>query len=191
MPAVDRDGCCVETEPLCNLVRRFVEQWLETRTSRKGRYPSEEGYDEALEPVGPYTWLAFDTGLPESEVRKLRNPRRFPLTELRVAEMIINSIGEPAMLYDGTLLVLPNPVVPEERRPAECCGESRRRVWFQLEQGGQWMCTVSPVPTPGRVRPAMVIAGNPNIASLPPPLPLAHAGVNQGTGSQRRKTASG
>lgn len=114
------DPCVVETEPLCAILREFVEGWLKTRRSRKGQH----GYqDNDVDPLSPYTWLAFDSGLPEDEIRKIRNPSRYPLTELRVADSIARSIGEPLMFYDGTLDVLPNPLSPPEAA-AECCGGS-------------------------------------------------------------------
>lgn len=114
----DLDPCCVATDPLCALVRKFVEDWLKTRRSRKG----QRGYQEGdVDPIGPYAWLALDSGLPEDAIRKLRTPARYPLTELRVADAIINSIGEPSMFY--ALEVMPNPLVPVGAS-AECCGGS-------------------------------------------------------------------
>lgn len=102
------------------MVQEFVAGWLKTRRSRRGQRGYQEGDVDAL---SPYEWLAFDTGLPESEIRKIRSPKRYPLAELRVADAITNSIGEPLMMYDGTLEVMPNPLVPA-RASAECCGGS-------------------------------------------------------------------
>ena len=138
-PVVEPDPCVVATEPLCNVVREFVEDWLKTRRSRKGQWESADHAGD-VDPVSPYTWLAFDTGLPEPEIRKLRNPARYPVTELRVADAIVASIGNPVMFHDGTLEPRPNPAVPASRS-AECCGGSLTGV---LSRVSDWAAASRP-----------------------------------------------
>lgn len=106
-----RDPCVVDTAPLSQLVRTYADGWRRSRPSLKGRRHGRvdllsKGY---VEPVGPYEFLASETGLPEAKIRAVGNPNRNPTTELRVAEAIVAAIGEPGMFYDGTLEVRPNP----------------------------------------------------------------------------------
>jgi hypothetical protein len=128
--ACEPDACVVETGPLCDLVTTYVAEWLETRRSRKG----QRGYDAEVDvdPFSPYAWIAFDTGIPEAQIRKLRTPTRYPLAELSVADAIVNSIGEPGMFHDGTLTIMPNPFVTDPRRRAECCGGSEVAVSYTV-----------------------------------------------------------
>lgn len=127
------DPCVVETAPLCGLVQEFVTDWLKTRRSRRGQHGYQEG---DIEVVSAYAWLEFDTGIPEKEIRKLRSPSRYPLAELRVADALTSSIGEPGMFYDGTLSVMPNPFAPPGAA-AECCGgsEQSRRPPVEITPG--------------------------------------------------------
>lgn len=105
-----RDPCVVDTAPLSSLVQSFVEGWLEKRPSLGGMKHGR-GYLLAkgmVEPVGPYEWLSAETGLSQSRLRAVR-AGRYPTTELRVADAIVASIGEPGMFTDGTLTVRANP----------------------------------------------------------------------------------
>lgn len=112
----------METAPLSALVAEFVSDWRRTRPSRRNRFDTDGA--EQIEPVGPYEWLATATGLPESTLRAVRNPRRQPLTELRVAESLVAAIGEPAMFRNGTLTVIPNPkATPELQAEAAAWNE--------------------------------------------------------------------
>lgn len=120
------DGCVVDTAPLCGLVEEFVDGWLKTRPSKKGG--GFRPFDpSAVDPISPYTRLAIDTGIPEAEIKKVRNPGRHPLTELRVADALVASIGHPGMIGfaddDPLLVIRPNPKAPPARQ-AECCGGS-------------------------------------------------------------------
>lgn len=119
---LDRDGCCVETAPLARVLEEFVDDWRRKRPPTSGRYNGGRETTD-VEPIGPYAWLALDTGLREAEIRRVRNPERRPLTELRVADALVASIGEPGMFLDGTLNIRPNRRARPERR-AECCGGS-------------------------------------------------------------------
>jgi hypothetical protein len=132
------DPCCVETAPLSRLIGDFASDWRATRRPRPNGYcarPSlwnDEPETTSVEPILPYEWIAAEAShvlardgwaLPAESVRKLRNPRRYPLAELRVADAIVAAIGEPGMFYDGTLVIFPNPRLPAIRA-AECCGGS-------------------------------------------------------------------
>lgn len=114
-----RDPCVVETAPVKDIVLEFVDEWRQTRPSKRG----QRGYDEnCIEPLGAYASLSFDTGLPETVLRKIRHANRYPLMELRIADALVNVIGEPCMFHDGTLVVFPNPLVRDPRLYEECCG---------------------------------------------------------------------
>lgn len=120
------DGCIVDTAPLSILLRDFVTGWKKTRPSTKGQFGAPAARVPG-EPLGAYTALAFHTGLRESDIKRVRNPGRHPVTELRVADALVGAIGNPGMFHDGTLTVRPNPRAPADRR-AECCGGSEHAL---------------------------------------------------------------
>lgn len=117
------DGCVVSTVPLAAILREFVDDWRKKRPPTKGQYSSEERGAPDVEPLSPYTSLAFDTGIPEAAIRRVRNPKRHPVTELHVADSLVAAIGNPGMFHDGTLMIMPNPKATVERQ-SECCGGS-------------------------------------------------------------------
>lgn len=103
--------------------------WRRDRPPRKGR----RGFNPAsIEPVGPYEWLAEDTGLPVEVVKAARWPNRRATTELYVADAIIASVGgDTGMLQrGGPLEPRPNPAAPPERQ-RECCGGSTVAARFE------------------------------------------------------------
>lgn len=113
-PPHEPDGLVVETAPLSALLAEFVGTWRRGRPSIRSQHARAGA--SIVEPVGPYQWLATDTGIPETTLRAVRNPKRQPVTELRVAEALVASIGEPGMFYDGTLTVKANPKATPERQ---------------------------------------------------------------------------
>lgn len=71
---------------------------------------------------------ADDVARAERDIRKARNTAknddgslRYPYVELRVADALIATIGEPSMFDD--LTIRPNPKAPASRH-GECCGGS-------------------------------------------------------------------
>lgn len=120
----EEDACVVPTEPLCGVLTGFVDNWRKTRKSRKGQWGNED-MDFGPDPMNPYEWLAFDTGIPEAQIRKIKNVKRNPYTELSIADSLVASIGEPSMFYgdEPLLRVMPNPAAARERW-GECCGGS-------------------------------------------------------------------
>jgi hypothetical protein len=141
------DPCVVESAPVATIIASFVQRWRDERPSRKNRWnvPNDEAADGDVEPVAPYTFLAVDTGLAsfyakragrseptasdvhaaEETLRKARNSSRNRYVELRVADAIVASIGDPGMFSgdDPQLVILPNPKAPASRH-GECCGGS-------------------------------------------------------------------
>jgi len=120
------DPCVVETAPLSVALAHFVSEWRRERPSWRGQYNAGARVAAGdVEPVSPYSFLAADTGRPEAEIRKVRNPNRYPLTELRTADALVGSLGGEAatFFYDGTLEIAPNPRSTSPAR-AECCGGS-------------------------------------------------------------------
>lgn len=119
-----RDGCVVPTGPLASLLSTFVDNWLDQRPPTKG----QRGRAVArLQPVGPYDFLAQETGLPIPQIKRVRN-RTSARTELRVADALIGVIGEPGMFVSiqGEPPLLPIEPNPRAKPSAqiECCGRT-------------------------------------------------------------------
>ncbi len=67
----------------------------------------------------------LDVAAAERDIRRARNTARNPTVELRIADALVASIGEPGMFYGDTpqLVPRPNPRAPASRH-GECCGGS-------------------------------------------------------------------
>ena len=117
----DVDPCVVETAPLAGILEDFVTGWRTTRPSRRGQF-GKAATD--VEPLGAYEALSHWTDLSEDEIKRMRRPELHPYTELRVADALVASIGEPAMFHgpEPLLRIQPNPETPD--RAHECCGGS-------------------------------------------------------------------
>lgn len=105
------------------MVREFVDDWKRRRPPTKGRRGRPDATQQ-IEPVGAYEYLSQETGLPEPVIRRVRN-RVSSATELRVADALVGSLGNPVMFHDGTLPISPNPRA-KTRAQLECCGHSSR-----------------------------------------------------------------
>jgi hypothetical protein len=125
--ATARDGCVVETGPLAELLRGFVDSWGLTRPSTAGRFTAASRRTE-VSPVGAVTWLAAETrrqdpagrGIPEGTIQNIVRGRH-RLTELRTADALVTALERPEVFHDGTLRIRPNPSAPAALR-ASCCG---------------------------------------------------------------------
>lgn len=122
--SLEPDPCVVDAAPISRLLQEFVGSYRATRPSVRGRFTGDER-GSVVEPMDPYEALSRDSGVPEQELRRLASgPRSRPYTELRVVDALAAAgVGEPAMLYDGTFTIRPNPSVPAELSRS-CCGGS-------------------------------------------------------------------
>lgn len=129
------DGCVVETAPLAAILQDFVTDWRRRRPNTRGQYSGEERNATDVQPVSAYDVLAFETGLPETAIRRIRNPRKHPMTELRVADRLVASIGASPLLFQKgeALEPQPNPKAPPERQ-RECCGRTSLTGTGQLSR---------------------------------------------------------
>lgn len=132
--AYARDGCVVSTEPLSQMVRSFIDDWNRTRPpATGGQFGPGQTRTEAMT-VSAIAWLAGETAVlgeavTEEVIGRMVGPRgrRKPRTELRVADALVQAMGQPQAFHDGTLRVRPNPAAHRSARAACCGGSSSRR----------------------------------------------------------------
>lgn len=128
--AISRDSCVVDTAPLAQLLQGFITTWNVSRpavarggTSNGGRFtPRAERPVEEVGMVSAVSWLAAETGVPESTIEKVARGRS-KTTELRIADPLVQALDRPQAYHDGTLTIRPNPLAPRTVR-ARCCGGS-------------------------------------------------------------------
>lgn len=125
----DVDGCVVSTAPLAAILCEYVDRWRDTRPPANSGQHGASSLDVTM--MGPYEALSFQSGIPESRIKQMRNPRRNPTTELYVADAFLDAIGRPEAFHAPitaagetfpplNTLVRPNRSAPAERR-ASCC----------------------------------------------------------------------
>lgn len=109
------EPCVVDAAPIVELVRGFVADWNATRPPEPpegNRRPSstspERGTAVPLLFFGAVVWLAQETGIPKSTIQKI-SQGRMRVVGLSVADRIAQALDRPELLWDGTLVVQPNP----------------------------------------------------------------------------------
>lgn len=131
--SLSRDGCVVPTEPLSTLLQGFVRDWGRQRPPVGGRFAARSGRrrrreveavpaSDAPPPVSAVDYLAREAAVTAGQVERIIwSARRYPRTELRVADALLAAIERPDLLRE--LPVEPNPMATATAR-AECCSGS-------------------------------------------------------------------
>lgn len=132
------DGCAVPTTQLAAEVDGWISRWERdhpdlarrksgrqspSRRNRKGHLAGNQTV-AAITILQERTQLAdpAGVGVPKPTIEGVVY-KRWRMTELRTADMLVAAIERPEAFYDGTLEIVPNPNASREARDA-CCGGS-------------------------------------------------------------------